>query len=242
MNKLHNIFCLLAYTGFYLSCGTNHGTLNVKTYPVFGNVFVDGKSCGEAPISVSIKTGEHVISFSNYSEQYSTPHNLEINIDDGKINEISGIYINRFIPQELPVGFSPADSIRIYGTSERKLKDGTIFDYINGGGLVYLQHGLRETTHQIFQDNERIRITVDIFDMGSPKNARDAFNNEEICPQNFITCDIGAECKAYNYEPDFLLYFIKSKYLIYMSINNDFIKNTLEIYANEINKNIPEEE
>lgn len=209
MNKLHTFICLLASTGVFLSCGTNHETLNVNTYPVTGSVFVDGKLFGEAPVTIILKTGEHDVSFSEYSEQYITPSNRKIQIENGKTIEIIGTYENRFIPPEPPDGFSHADSIHIYGTSERKLKDGTIFDYINGGGLIYLKHGLRETTHQVFQNVEGNKITVDIYDMGTRENAQAAFSNEKICPQGFITCNIGMECKAYNYEPDFFLYFIK---------------------------------
>ena len=242
MNKLYTIICLLASTNVFLSCRTNLGTLNIKTYPVTGSVFVDGKSFGEAPVAISLKAGEYDVSFSEYSEQYNIPPDRKIKIEHGSTVEFIGTYENRFIPAKPPDGFSPADSIRIYGTSERKLKDGTIFDYINGGGLVYLKHGLYETTHQVFQDVEGNKITVDIFDMSTRKNAQSAFTNEEICPQGFITCEIGTECKAYNYEPDFFLYFLKSKYLVYISTNDDSIRKVLETYAAKINMNIAEEE
>lgn len=242
MNKLHTIICLLVFTNVFLSCRTNHGTLNIKTYPVTGSVFVDGKLFGEAPVTISLKAGEHDVSFSEYSKQYNIPSNRKIEIENGKSSEIIGIYENRFIPPEPPDGFPPADSIRIYGTSERKLKDGTIFDYINGGGLIYLKHGLRETTHQVFQNVEGNKITIDIYDMSTRENAQAAFSNEEICPQGFITCDIGTECKAYYYEPDFFLYFIKSKYLVYISTNDDSMRKILEVYAAKINMNITVEE
>jgi len=242
MNKLHTIICLLVSTNVFLSCRTNVGTLNIRTYPVSGSVFVNGKPYGEAPVAISLKAGEYEISFSEYSDQYNIPPDQKIKIENGGSLEFTGIYENRFIPAKPPAGFSPADSIRIYGTSEGKLKDGTIFDYINGGGLVYLKHGLRETTHQVFQNAEGIKITVDIFDMGTRKNAQSAFSNEEICPQGFIACNIGTECKAYNYEPDFFLYFFKSKHLVYISTNDDSIRKVLELYAATINMNIAEEE
>ena len=242
MNKLHTIICLLVSTNVFLSCGTNVGTLNIKTYPVTGSVFVDGKLSGEAPLAISLKAGEYDVSFSEYSKQYNIPPDRKIQIENGKTTEIIGTYKNRFVPAKPPDGFSPADSIRIYGTSERKLKDGTIFDYINGGGLIYLKHGLYETTHQVFQNVEGNKITVDIYDMSTQENAQTAFSNEEICPQGFITCNIGMECKAYNYKPDFFLYFIKSKYLVYINTNDDSMRKILEVYAAKINMNIPEEE
>ncbi len=64
MNKLHTIICLLFSTNVFLSCRTNVGTLNIKTYPVTGSVFVDGKLSGEAPVAISLKAGEYDVSFS----------------------------------------------------------------------------------------------------------------------------------------------------------------------------------
>ena len=78
--------------------------------------------------------------------------------------------------------------------------------------------------------------------MGTSENALAAFNDEEICPSEFIVCDIGTECKAYFYEPDFLLYFPKSKYLVYINTNNDSLRKAVEMYASRINSSIPAEE
>ena len=161
-----------------------------------------------------------------------------LSCESGKV-QISGENVNRLIPAGPPEGFSPADSVRYYGTKEHPLKDGTIFDYINGGGLVYLEHGLRETTHAVYRDREGSELVLDIFDMGTPKNALAAFNNEEICPQGYQVCDIGGGCKIYNYEPDYLLYFYKSKYLIFLSTTNDFLKDIVLSYAKNIESNIP---
>ena len=223
---------------FLFSCGTNHGNLTVTTYPITGSVFVDGEPFGDAPVTISLKAGEYDVSFSEYSEQYSIPENVKVLIENNKTSDITGIYKNRFIPAEPPDGFSPADSIRIYGTSGRKLKDGSIFDYINGGGLVYLNHGLRETTHMVFLNESGNYLTVDIFDMETTENSYAAFNDSEICPPEFTTLDIGTECKVYYYKPDFFLYFSASKYLVYIGIDNDSLKNSVEKYAAIIHNRI----
>ena len=231
--------CLLIY--IISGCGTRYGSLTVNTYPITGSVFVDGKSYGDAPVTIGkLTVGEHEVFFSEYSDQYSTPINLTVLINYGKSTEITGIYKNSFISEIPPDGFSPADSIRIFGTSERRLKDGTIFDYINGGGVVYLNHGLHETTHIVFKDSTGNQLTVDIFDMGNRRNAREAFNDEEICPSGFSAGAPGTESKEYHYEPDFLLFFHKSKYLVYLGINNDNLRKILEDYASEIYSRIPD--
>ncbi|MBT4482162.1 MAG: PEGA domain-containing protein [Candidatus Latescibacteria bacterium] len=224
---------------FVVSCETRQGTLTVTTTPVPGTISIDGEIRGDAPLSLALKVGKHTVSFSSLSDQFETPQKQTVRITAGETIRIMGEYINRFIPLEHPKGFSPADSIRYYGTKERKLQDGTIFDYINGGGLVYLDHGLRETTHAVYRNEEGNELVVDIFDMGTPNNAEAAFNDDEICPEGYNSCNIGSACKSYNYEPDFLIYFHKSRYLVFISVTNDLLKEALVNYADTIANAIP---
>jgi len=222
-------------TAVFTGCGPRYGSLTITTYPVTGTVLVDGEPCGDAPVSLTrLKTGIHEIAFSAYSDQYESPRTRKITVSSGETTTVSGFYRNRFLSGVYPDGFSPADSLRVFGTPERRHKDGTIFDYIDGGGLVYLDHGLRETTHLVLSDNGGTIITVDIFDMGTPENARAAFENESICPPDYISCPIGAPCKAYHYEPDFLMYFHTSEFLVYLNTSNDELRTALEGYAASI--------
>ena len=219
---------------FVVSCETRQGTLTVTTTPVPGTISIDGEVRGDSPLSLALKAGKHTVSFSSISDQFEPPEKQTIKLIAGEIARITGEYSNCFIPFEPPTGFSPADSIRYYGTKERKLQDGTIFDYINGGGLVYLDHGLRETTHAVYRNEERNELVVDIFDMGTPENAEAAINDEKICPEGNDVCDIGSACKSYNYEPDFLIYFRKSRYLVFISVTNDLLKEAIMKYADTI--------
>ena len=221
-----------------ISCRPREGTLIISTYPVPGAVIVDDKLYKEIPVTLNLKPGEHEVAFTEYSEQYITPPTEKVPVISGESNVFVGVYRNRFTPDKPAIGFPAADSIRIYGTRDRKLKDGTIFDYINGGGVVYLKHGLRETSHMVYRDRTGTTLTVDIYDMGSFENAQPAFENEDICPPGFMDCSAGEGCKAYSYEPDFLLYFYKSKYLVYVSTNNDSIRGVVESCASIIDNNI----
>jgi len=220
-----------------VSCG-GEGTLTVRTAPVRGTVVVDGVPRGEAPVTLVLKAGEHEVSFADYSGQFTPPKKRNVRIEPGRTVEIAGKYVDRLVPEVPPPGFSPADSVRYYGTKERKLKDGTIFDYIDGGALVYLRHGLCGTTHVLFRDDGGDEIVLDIFDMGNPVNAERAFRDEEICPAGFETLDIGGGCKSYHYEPDFLLYFHKSRYLVFLSTTSDSLRETLVSYAREVESRI----
>jgi len=215
------------------------GTLTITTYPVPGTVCVDGESIGEAPRTLTLKAGKYEVSYSPYSDQYDSPGTRIIQIKKGQQKSTVGIYRNKFLPAEPPAGFSREDSIRIYGTVERKLKDGTIFDYINGGALIYLRHGLIETTHAVYHDEDENTIVVDIFDMETTENAGAAFDDEEICQRGFKTDGLGEIYKIYNFKPEVLIYFHKSFYLVSLSINNDNLRKILQTFAQTIEQAIP---
>ncbi len=151
---------------------------------------------------------------------------------------------SQFIPGKLPDGFVYAQTPEYYGTYELPQKNGTIFDFIDGGGEVYLKHGFRSVIHILLkkgaplptQENPNVQdtITLDIYDMGAPGNAKTAYADAAICPPGFIEKNIGTAGKTYHYEPDYLVYFIKGKYLIYLGLSNDALAETLNQFAAEI--------
>jgi hypothetical protein len=220
-------------------CNTGEGTLTITSYPVSGTVSVDGQPRGDTPLTLKLRTGKHKVIFSDYSEQFEAPGTRVVYIRKGVHETLNSDYRNRFLPNNPPDGFSPADSLRLYGTSERPLKDGTIFDYIDGGGLMYLKYGLSETTHIVYRDDRSHEITVDIFTMGTPEGAEKIFNDVEVCPLGYDTCEAGNGCKTYHYEPDFIMYFHKSKYLIYVATNNDSLKTDVTMFGTTLAGNIP---
>ncbi|MCE5250436.1 PEGA domain-containing protein [bacterium] len=222
-----------------IGCSIGEGSLTVTTYPVSGSVIVDGKPGGKAPVALTLKSGKHEIKFSDYSDQFETPGTRVIRVNAGQQHNLTALYRNRFLAVNIPNGFSPPDSLLLFGTADHPLKDGTIFDYIDGGGLVYLKYGLTETTHAVYRDGRSNEITVDIFNMGTPEGARAIFNDEEVCPDGFEPCSAGAECKAYHYEPDFLLYFHRAKYFISVSTNNDSLQTAVTTLGTELTGNIP---
>ena len=61
----------------------------------------------------------------------------------------------------LPPGFAPAGSAERYGTPEQKKENGSIFDYMDGGGIVYLEHGFRKLIHCEFSNSRNGLITFD---------------------------------------------------------------------------------
>ncbi len=78
--------------------------------------------------------------------------------------------------------------------------------------------------------------------MGAPSGAQAGFDDTEICPSGFARPEIGAPCKSYRYEPDFILYFHASNYLVHVATNNDSLKAVVESFAAAVNRLIPPKE
>ena len=142
------------------------------------------------------------------------------------------------VPGRPASGFIATRGPEFYGTERRPLENGHIFDFIDGGGVVYIKHGFRAVVHIVFEDKNRNAITVDIFDMGNTKSAQDAFADESICPGGYEIIPIGAGAKSYHFEPDFFIYFIKDRYLVYCHVNNDALSNLLTAYARTISEEV----
>jgi hypothetical protein len=227
---------MLAVTGCVK--GTGEGALVVHTYPVPGEVIVDGKNLGAAPVSIAV-TGDHTVSFSDLGSQYEMPTEQKVRVAAKDTTVITGTYRNRFVPSQPPEGFSPADSLFVYGTKERVLKDGTIYDAIDGGAMMYLRHGFRENTHVVYHGPGQTVLTLDIYDMGSSQGAADGFGDPEICPENHGAADIGAPCKTYHFAPDYFLYFHKANFLVNVAVNNDSLKSAVDSFAARVSGNIP---
>jgi len=220
------------------SIGAGKGTLTVATYPIPAMVNADGKNIGKSPVTITLGEGEHTISFCDYSSQYTTPPSRVVKIKAGEKVQLIGMYENRFVPKDPPQNFQPADSLFIYGLKDRPHKDGAIFDYIDGGAIVYIRHGLLETTHVVYNRQGGATLTLDIYDMGTSGGSKAGFDDEEICPDGFGKCDIKAPCKTYHYEPDYFLYFHKANYLVYVSTNNDSLKTSVDSFALRVSRNI----
>lgn len=148
-----------------------------------------------------------------------------------------------FFPKEAPQGWSAPFDIQMYGTADNPSKNGTIFDYINGGGVVYVDHGLRELAHVDYSHEESgSLITIDIFDMGSPANAAAVFSDGLVCPDGHTVFPEINNSKVYHYAPDYFMYFQNGRFLVYINVNNDMERETAENLAAFINRQISREE
>jgi hypothetical protein len=139
---------------------------------------------------------------------------------------------NALNPTFIPPGFTLEKPPQVFGAPEHKLQDGSIFDYIDGGGVVYQKYNFSRLTHADFKDKEDNRIILDIFEFSTETNAKAAFADELICPPGFSHLDLaGTLCKAYAFSPEFFLYFIKDNRLVYVYASNDAQADILKQFA-----------
>jgi len=129
--------------------------------------------------------------------------------------------LDGFVLQTLPRGFALESEPEIYGTPEHKEKSGTVFDYIDGGGQVYIAHGLRKLLHVRMRDAEQRVLTLDVFDLASPANAAAALADEGICAPGSKPVDVGVPARVHHYPPEYLLYLVKGRFLVYLAATDE---------------------
>jgi hypothetical protein len=141
----------------------------------------------------------------------------------------------------VPKGFVPAGTMARYGTPDRKLADGSIFDYMDGGGIVYLEHGFRELVHCEFLDPRGRRITFDSFTMETPAQALAALADTRIAPEGGRPLAIAAANFAYRFPPDYFIYLVRDKSLLYLHVDDDALAEILDQFALDILASAKEE-
>ena len=141
----------------------------------------------------------------------------------------------------IPRSFVPAEAPRYYGLPEQKLADGSIFDYMDGGGVVYLEHGFRKLVHHEFLDPKGRRITYDYFVMAGPAQALSALADPRIAPPGGTPLALGVPNQAYRFPPDYFIYMVRGQSLIYLHVDDDALAETLDRFAVDILTSAEEE-
>jgi hypothetical protein len=141
----------------------------------------------------------------------------------------------------LPRGFTAVCTPEHFGPPGQKLENGSIFDYMDGGGIVYLDHGFRELVHCEFSDARSRRITYDLFSMETEAQALAALADPRIAPEGGSPLPLKAASKAYRFPPDYFIYMVWEKHLLYLHADDDQLAETLEQFAADILNSLKEE-
>ena len=131
----------------------------------------------------------------------------------------------------LPDGFTPAGKVQSFGTTERRLADGTLYDYMDGAGEIYFQHGFTELHHVELADGAGHHIVMDIFAFHSAAQTAAAFADERICPAAWGAASLDAPHKAYEFPPDYFVYFHTGRHLVYLHVDDNRLKPVLDRFA-----------
>jgi len=141
----------------------------------------------------------------------------------------------------VPKGFVLAGTEARYGPPDRTLADGSIFDYMDGGGIVYLDHGFRELLHREYLDSRGRRITFDRFFMETPAQALAALADARIAPEGGTPLARGADGRCYRFPPDYFIYLVLDRSLIYLHVDDDALAEILDQFAADIRASAKEE-
>ena len=135
--------------------------------------------------------------------------------------------MNRLIPEKMP-GWMAGEDTETYNRE-------TIFDYINGAGEVYRQYDYRNLHVRQFFRTDYPVITIELFDMGSDKDAYGIFSHSR--QGDDIGIGQGSEYRGG------LLSFWKSRYFVCISADKQTDKTDTAIFefARKIEQNIKED-
>jgi hypothetical protein len=141
----------------------------------------------------------------------------------------------------LPRGFAPAGTLERYGLPEQKLENGSIFDYMDGGGIVYLDHGFLELIHCEFSNSRGGLIIFDRFTIETAEQALAALADQRIAPEGGSPLPLIGPNKAYRFPPDYFIYMVLDRDLIYLHVNDDNLAEILVQFTVDILKSPKEE-
>lgn len=140
----------------------------------------------------------------------------------------------------VPEGFTPSSPPQLYGTAENKLKDGSIFDYMDGGGVAWLEYGFQELFHAEYAGQGDLAVTLDIFLMDTAEKALAALVDERICPAGGAATPFAPNGRVFRFPPDYYTYFPVKRLIVYIHVNDDRQGALLDRFAVEV-RNMVEE-
>lgn len=141
-----------------------------------------------------------------------------------------------------PEGFSRSGPPLRYGTEARPLENGTIFDYIDGAGVAYLEHGFTDVLHVEYGDREKNTVTLDVYRMSTAGQAREALADERICPPGAEALGLDPAGKSYRYPPDYFFYFVHGRSLVCVRVSDDRLSDRVTRFGATVKSTLEQEE
>jgi hypothetical protein len=140
----------------------------------------------------------------------------------------------------VPYGFAPSSPPQVFGTPDNKLKNGSIFDYMDGGGVAWLEHGFQELFHAEYAGQGDLTVTLDVFVMETAEKALAALADDRICPFNGAAAPFAPKGRVFRFPPDYYTYFPIGRHIVYLHVNDDRQSAFLDHYAVGVTKLLEE--
>jgi len=144
------------------------------------------------------------------------------------------------LQRQAPEGFLPSQPPQLYGTTERPLRDGTIFNFMDGGGIAFLEHGYREMFHAEYSGDGGLAVTLDVFSMVTADHALTALADDRICPAGGMPASFATGGRVFRFPPDYYIYFPIGRHIVYLHVNDDRKNALLDRFAVEIIQSVEE--
>lgn len=141
-----------------------------------------------------------------------------------------------------PDGFGPAGRVMVYGTSERPGPDGNIYQFIDGGGVVYEKHGYVSVRHAEFTDAGGHTVRFDVYRFADEAGARAALADEAICPPGATPWPPAPEGRTTRFPPDYSIYVRCGRQLVFLHVDDDRQAAVLDRFALAVRDALNEEE
>jgi hypothetical protein len=133
-----------------------------------------------------------------------------------------------------PAGFTPSSPAQVFGTPDNKLKNGSIFDYMDGGGVTWLEHGFQELFHAEYAGQGDLAVTLDVFAMDTAENALVALADDRVCPPGGEQAPFAAKGRVFRFPPDYYTYFPVGRHIVYLHVNDDRQSALLDRFAVDV--------
>jgi hypothetical protein len=150
------------------------------------------------------------------------------------INRIS----SSLLPDSAQAGCSPSESLWVWGTPKSPQKNGDIYDFINGPGQIYIDHGFIWVLKREYLDSADRSITVEIYSMKNGDSALSLFNDTRMRSLEEKSIKIGDKGIFYNPVPNYIIEYIRNGFYIKISTNDDHSALNVKKIAQIIDKNM----
>jgi hypothetical protein len=138
------------------------------------------------------------------------------------------------VREEFPIGRLPEHFMSYQATDKMDFTGKELYDYINGGAELYLSYGLAGMTGCKYNGEGLPQVTVEIYEMTSPKNAFGVYTQSRDKDEQ----DYGQGSQSF---PDFILFW-KDRYFVIVNTQEvtPESESAIQYLAALIDESIPE--